>query len=207
MRFSKRRHHSDASYRRDKIRLGRLLARWFGVHVVEVDQQPFRVLAAHGDMNESPFEPDRLGIYVHQHIIVATADAPLSGFTHEAGHLVACPRHVFDSNELDWLGWELQVARRARIPIGEWARENRNYLLQFELKGEWLDEVSDVVDKASNRWRPFSSEIIELSKKSGCVDANGVPLIHPKKRRKKWMTRAQAVAFVQNKLIKAKRLA
>lgn len=91
MKFSKPRHHSDPSYRRDKVRLARFLEREFGVFIVEVGWEEMRLLELLPDFSSAPFEPNKLGVFGSQKIIVATADAPMSGFTHEAGHMVACP--------------------------------------------------------------------------------------------------------------------
>lgn len=207
MKFSKPRHHSAPSYRRDKVRLARFLEREFGVFIVEVGWEEMRLLWLLPDFSSAPFEPNKLGVFGSQKIIVATADAPMSGFTHEAGHMVACPGNIYDSDELSWLGWELQVARRARIPIGEWAHENEAYSLEFEIGDSHLSDVEDVVANPFKLWGPFSRQIVEWSKKSRCLAEDGRPVVHPKKRRLKGTTRAKAVAFVDRKLAKASKLA
>lgn len=207
MKFSKPRHHSDPSYRRDKVRLARFLERAFGVFIVEVGWDDVRLLDLLPGFYSAPFEPSKLGVFGSLKIIVATADAPMSGFTHEAGHMVACSGNIFHSNELSWLGWELQVARRARIPIGEWAYENRDYSLNCEIGGVHLSDVSEVVANPSKLWGPFSRQIVEWSKESRCLAEDGRPVFHPKKRRLKGTTRAKAVAFVNRKLAKASKLA
>lgn len=202
MKFSKPRHHSDPSYRRDKVRLGKILEREFGVHVVEVSDDDFRRVLTTATFNSAPFEPNKLGVYYKQAIIVATLDAPMSGFTHEAGHIVASPNGLFHSSELTWFGWELALARRARIPIGEWAYENRDYSLNYEVGGVHLGDVSEVVANPSELWGPFSRQVVAMSRQSSLIDSDGRPLIHPRLRKRKRLTRQQAVDFVAKQLAK-----
>jgi hypothetical protein len=132
-----------------------------------ISEEEYAKLKEQEGFSDAPFTCGDLGILWADKRIVYTSRVEILGseIIHEMGHVFADLHHPLSGEgpeEIDFLGWEILVARKVKIPLDSWFYNNRDYCVYM---GE-IDELKDV--EPSNR-KEFASHLVEISAKKGLV--------------------------------------
>lgn len=87
---------------------------------------------------------------------------------HEMGHLFLKEGHPTTGYELDWIGWEIALARRAQC-YEVWSRQNADYLIDVDAGREWRHI-------RGRRRQKLIADRIAHAKSIGIVSQGGEPL-------------------------------
>lgn len=108
------------------------------------------------------------GINWDRRIIFARQDdANVGAIIHEMGHVFLAEGNPVDCDELDWLGWEIALARRARC-FGAWSEQNAGYGIRWGEYSEWSE-------MPRTEMRKYCRDRVRYSRRLGIIDRNGVP--------------------------------
>ncbi len=80
------------------------------------------------EWDEAPFTRWHAVNWKQRLIIAAEKHASLNGIIHEMGHVFADPMPPTASNEFDWLGWEIAVAKYVGC-YRQWSTGNKDYCI------------------------------------------------------------------------------
>lgn len=106
---------------------------------------------------------------------------------HEAGHILCSTDKPDDSEEIEFLGWELAVVKKLRLPMRHFQGSNREYGINHIARegpthgSDYYDTIGDFKLRSKD-WRQFVAHYIGLAQQSGLVAADGTPTHHPEKR-------------------------
>jgi hypothetical protein len=99
-------------------------------------------------------------------------DEGVAGLIHEAAHIVACPKAPIDSNEFDFLGWELALAIELGV-LHSWIRGMNDYgVIQTTpsiVDGEMFDEVVHIGSMSEDELSELIEERIDYARSIGIV--------------------------------------
>lgn len=108
------------------------------------------------------------GINWETRTVFATRDHANPGtIIHEMGHVFLMEGDPTGCDELDWLGWEIAVARRARC-FGIWTAQNADYGISFGHLSTWGDLTL-------SEMREYARERIAHAQRIGVIDRRGNP--------------------------------
>ena len=120
------------------------------------------------DFYEAPFTG---GIGVNwktRSIYDSRANRPWPEILHEAGHLLASKVNPKESSAYDFLGWEICVAQKLGLPMGEWWRNNNPYSIIFRSEDRYYICVGDLPFDSQD-FLDFVKERIERSRSLGLL--------------------------------------
>ncbi len=115
------------------------------------------------DISVAPFNSN-VGLIWEEKGILYDKDRlphPVTSLLHEMGHVFACRKPPKSADELDFLGWEFQLARQIGYPVSNWLRGNEDYvvldgdtvgdLLSTEREPELINLLKGLVQSAENQ--------------------------------------------------------
>lgn len=153
--------------------LARLCLRWGG-ELVLMTEPEFRVLHFGSRMTngltQAP-DGDHAIDWPNGKVIAVESSVNPGAVIHEMGHLFLAEGAPATTNELDWLGWEIEMARRARC-YRIWSKENFDY------------ELGDTCGLMGASWgwltvaetRRVAADRIAHAKAIGILSQHGEPL-------------------------------
>lgn len=119
----------------------------------------------------APFVDGHAIHWQRKEVLVDASRLQLGAILHEMGHVFACqedPNTDGGLDELEWLGWEIALARAVGC-YDVWDRQNGNYQVLLEEGREWGQ--LDVATKLR-----FGAERMQTARELGLLDADFRPL-------------------------------
>jgi hypothetical protein len=111
----------------EKLKYLEGLCRSWGWEITEVSSKRYDELRKTSEFYEAPFTSN-LGISFQLKSIIWTDEVSWPSLVHEMAHVFATTKSMYRVNELDFLGWEYQLAITLN-GVEEWLEDNRGYML------------------------------------------------------------------------------
>ena len=117
----------------------------------------------------------------------ADNSVPWQYVLHEAGHILCSTAKPDDSEDVAFLGWEIAVAKKLRLPMSDFHHGNRDYGINYTAREgsvhgrDYYDTIGDFRPRSKD-WREFVAHYVGLAQKSGLVAVDGTPIHHPERR-------------------------
>lgn len=142
------------------------LCKLWGGSLELISEDEHSKLKEREDFSEAPFTHADLGVLWAEKRIVYTArvEVQATEIIHEMGHVFAdksAPDDNSESEEIDFLGWEIQVARKVRVPLDVWFQNNKDYIVDI-----YGGDLGDVEPKDREE---VASRYVELSTQKGLL--------------------------------------
>jgi hypothetical protein len=155
------------------IRSLKKLCKDWGGSLELVSEEEYDNLKELENFSDAPFTHADLGVMWDEKRIVFTSRCEVHpvGIIHEMGHVFAdlhSPTFEASGSEMDFLGWEVLVARKVRISLDTWFEENKDYIID-------IDDNSDLGAVPLKDRSKFAALFIDFSTKAGLVK-NGKPV-------------------------------
>lgn len=164
-------------------RLRRLVSTWNG-SILTMSMDAFEALAWRRGYSWATFSNAGLGVHFRRRLVLVALPLgmhKLPEVIHETGHVFASRVGPDDSNEYDFLGWEMAVARAIGLSLMQWRDGNRDYILwtRSGLAGEgletppWPSEIGACTDADLRR---LYADRLAWAKVKRLVNVRGRPL-------------------------------
>lgn len=130
------------STKHDHLRALARLCRKFGGALIRLSQVEFdrlfddRARARAASRYEAPFTSAHGVNWIRKIIYTVRDREEVGSIIHEMGHVFADRKPPFNTNEWEWFGWEIAVARSIGA-AREWSKHNANYNTGDENGGDW----------------------------------------------------------------------
>lgn len=163
----------------DEIDKLRDLCRSWGGDLIELTRDEFRTGVSKFEM--APFSSGDLAVLWSRKQIVYAEDVMWTEVIHEMGHTFACLKEPRDSREWDFFGWEHAVCLHLGLDVEEWARNNRDYVIDFHRDTDAPDELRAVKYTDFGNFDPemrakVIAEAKACSKREGLIAEDGRPI-------------------------------
>lgn len=157
---------------------GRLeaLCQRLGGSLQRVTPAEFEVLKRQPGFSRAPASPGHGLDWDARRIYAVDSLINPGAIIHEMGHVFASDLPPYCSNEFDWLGWEIVVARHMRC-YRQWSQQNKDYAInELVLGGAWIamdgDEWGDL---SRAKQRLLARDRIAAAKQLGSLTRQGMP--------------------------------
>lgn len=142
-------------------------ARNFGGDIRHVTEPEFRAMR----IDSAPFTKWSLGVHPRAKQVIFTDCCKPScvelfaiGLIHEMGHVFATTRHPRNADEVDWLGWEMAMARKIGLTDVQFCRGHYDYVILTDD----ATELGEYSSRPAARKRYFEQRI-EVAKELGLI--------------------------------------
>ncbi len=117
-----------------------------GIKVVEHESlETWKEVSKTPDFYDAPFCKN-IGIRWNGREIHYHGRIPWPTLLHEAGHLLCCKKNPQASSDYDFLGWELRVCYRLKLPLYDWYLDNEGYSVNWDPESESGEDYSSIGD-------------------------------------------------------------